>query len=134
MIIGLGTDIVNISRIGDILEKSGDRFKRKYFTAHEIESANKYSQENKQAVAAHFAKRFAAKEAFAKAAGTGLGEYLSFSDIGVENNSNGKPSLLLSEKASEFINKLTNKKDSICHVSLSDDYPNAIAVVIIEQL
>lgn len=134
MIIGLGTDIVNIERIAGLLEKSGDKFKKKSFTAHEIESANRYGIENKRAISAHFAKRFAAKEAFSKAIGTGFGKYLSFSDVGIENDENGKPMLVLNKKAADLVRKMAEDKDTSCHISLSDDYPYAIAVVIIEQL
>jgi holo-[acyl-carrier protein] synthase len=136
MIIGLGSDIVNIERIGALLDKSGDKFKNRTFTTFEISSAEKYTK--KQQINAHFAKRFAAKEAFAKAAGTGFGKHLNFKDIGVANDKKGKPLLMISKKTKAFLTSLAfhfsphDISQVNCHLSLSDDHPFAIAVVIIE--
>ena len=135
MIIGLGSDIVNIDRIARQLEKAGKKFKNKNFTKHEIDAANRYGIDNAKAIIAHFAKRFAAKEAFAKAAGTGIGKHLSFKDIGIENDQAGKPVIILSDKANKFVQELAGQgQKTICHVSMSDDYPYALAVVIIEAI
>lgn len=130
MIIGLGCDVVNISRIARQLEQSGARFKKKYFTENEIKAAEKYTDSNK--IIAHFAKRFAAKEAFAKALGVGLGKEVSFIDVSVENDKLGKPFLVLNEKAQNFLLKFSGIMLPSCHLSLSDDNPYAVAVVIIE--
>jgi holo-[acyl-carrier protein] synthase len=130
MIIGLGSDIVNIERVAQLLDKSGDKFKNRTFTKHEIEAVGRYSDNKK--INAHFAKRFAAKEAFAKAVGTGFGKHLSFLDVGVENDEAGKPFLVLNDRASALARLLTDGKEAVCHLSLSDDYPYAVAVVIIE--
>lgn len=133
MIIGLGSDIVNIDRIAKLLSKSGDKFKERTFTKHEIDTSLRYAKASEKIIAAHFAKRFAAKEAFAKAAGTGFGKYLSFTDVGIENDAAGKPSLVLNENAKDLLKSLVSSDmEVICHVSLSDDYPYALAVVIIE--
>jgi holo-[acyl-carrier protein] synthase len=135
MIIGLGSDIINIERIEALLNKSGDKFKQRTFTAHEIEASLRYDADNKKSIAGHFAKRFVAKEAFAKAVGTGFGKYLSFSDIGIENNEAGKPLIILNERAQKLAKSLAGEeKHVVCHVSLSDDYPYALAVVIIEAI
>ena len=134
MIIGLGSDIVNIERVAALLKKSPEKFKNKYFTAYEIEAANRYGVDNKQAVNAHFAKRFAAKEAFAKAVGTGFGKDLNLKDIGVENDASGKPSVILNENAQALLKKKSGGREVVCHVSISDEYPYALAVVIIEAV
>lgn len=131
MIIGLGCDVVNVERVAAQLEKSGVRFKAKYFTENEIKAAAKYTDSQK--IINHFAKRFAAKEAFAKAVGTGFGKHLSFVDVGVENEESGKPALVLSAKASKLVEKIAGSGDFLCHLSLSDDAPYAVAVIIIES-
>ena len=132
MIIGLGCDIVNIERVAALLGEAGERFQARVFTRHEIESANKYSDKAKYY--AHFAKRFAAKEAFAKALGTGFGKCLSFKDVGIINDISGKPSIILNERASRLAKTLSGGGQVVCHVALSDDAPYAQAVVIIESI
>ena len=118
MIHGIGTDIVDIRRIESVLKKNGDRFKEKIFSEAEIAAAKKIRDKKKKI--SYFAKRFAAKEAFAKATGKGIGEFAAFKDISIENEKSGKP----------FI-KLRNKKMSNIYVSLSDEYPYAQAFVVI---
>lgn len=132
MIIGLGCDVVNIDRIAKQLQQSGERFKNKYFTENEIKAAQKYTDEYK--IVTHFAKRFAAKEAFAKAVGTGFGKSVSFIDVSVESDKSGKPFLVLNQKAQNLLLEITGGVLSVCHLSLSDDQPYAVAVVIIEAL
>ncbi len=138
MIIGLGSDIVNIDRISKLLEKQGNKFKTKIFTPDEIAAAAKYGSENKQGTHAYFARRFAAKEAFAKAAGTGFGKYLSFKDISTASEESGKPVIILNIRAKKLLQNLAlqfmpgNNAEVTCHISLSDDYPYALAVVILE--
>jgi holo-[acyl-carrier protein] synthase len=132
MIIGLGCDIINIERVARLIDKSGNNFLQRTFTVDEIASARKYS--NKQKYYAHFAKRFAAKEAFAKAIGTGFGRSLSFTDISIINNHYGKPVIIINERASTLAKSLANGKEILCHISLSDDHPFAQAVAIIESI
>ncbi len=132
MIIGLGSDIVNIERIAKLLAKSPAKFKSNYFTDYEVEAVKRYNPDNQKKISAHFAKRFAAKEAFSKAVGTGFGQHLSHKDIGIENDALGKPLLIPNSRATLLLKNVSGGKEVACHVSLSDDYPYAQSVVILE--
>jgi holo-[acyl-carrier protein] synthase len=121
MIHGVGVDIVNIERIEKILKKSPEKFLEKYFTAGEIELGKKYKGKKH---AAYFAKRFAAKEAAAKALGTGFGKNLAFKDIEVTKEKSGKVGIKLHGKAAKLAKKTT------LYLSLSDEYPFAVAMVV----
>jgi len=127
-IYGIGTDIINVSRIGKILKKNKIEFKKKIFTKKEI-----FYCDSKKNSESYYAKRFAAKEAFVKALGTGFSNGLLYKDIEIINNKKGKPIIKMSSRATKIINKiLKNKKYSI-HLSLSDDKPWAVATVIINK-
>ena len=130
MIIGIGTDLCDIRRIEKLLEKYGDRFRDKTFTKGELGYAVSKAGEG-----ATLAKRFAAKEATAKAlAGTDTGA-LSWQDVEVINHPSGKPDIALHGGALERVQELLSKdKDYKIHLSLTDDYPYAQAFVIIETL
>ena len=117
-ILGIGTDIVNVIRIEKILKKNKKNFLEKIFTNKEISLLKLKSKY----IASTIAKKFAAKEAFAKAMGTGIGSSLSFRNIEVLSLKSGQPYLKLAGK---------NKIKVISKLSLSDDYPWAIAFVII---
>ena len=121
-IIGVGTDIVNIKRIEAIFKKYGDKFLRKNFHALEI-AAFKNLPEHKKL--GYLAKRFAAKEAIAKAFGIGIGEHLSFVDIAVIANELGAPKVQIDSRNNVGINEYD------IHVSLSDDQPFAVAFAVI---
>ena len=121
-IIGVGTDIVNIKRIEAIFKKYGDKFLSKNFHALEI-AAFKNLPEHKKL--GYLAKRFAAKEAIAKALGVGIGEHLSFADISVQANELGAPKVQIDYR------KTTEISDYNIHVSLSDDQPFAVAFAVI---
>ena len=125
MIYGIGTDIIDINRIKLTLDKYGDRFKNKCFHKNEI----KWSH-SKLKSAESFAKRYAAKEACAKALGTGLARGVFWKDIEVINNKYGKPFIILHNNALNFLNKKINKNAKI-ELSLSDEINFAIANVII---
>ena len=124
MILGLGIDIVNISRIESLLEKWRDRFINRIFTPKEIEYCI-----NKKFASRHFAARFAAKEAFLKALGVGLGYGISLKDIEITNNSIGSPSIELHRKAEETCRKRNIKN---IFLSLSHDGEYGVAQVILE--
>jgi holo-[acyl-carrier protein] synthase len=125
-IYGIGTDIVNIKRIERILKSKGDAFKKKIFSVDEIIYCQK-----KRNPFPYYAKRFAAKEAFSKALGTGIIKGINFKDIQITNNRKGKPSIKLKgSTATSFKKKIKSKKFSI-FLSLSDDLPWAQATVII---
>jgi len=121
MIFGIGTDIVHIKRMHENLEKYGDKFARRILTSTEfIEFENKSDQ------TAFLAKRFAAKEATAKAMGTGFSGGLSLHHIGVIHDNFGKPMLEFSDVAQEFMNK---QKITQTHLSLADERDYAVAFV-----
>ena len=125
MIYGIGTDIIDIRRIKNTINKYGDRFKRKCFHKHEIERS-----ENKYKNVESFAKRYAAKEACAKALGTGLARGIFWKDIEVRNNKYGKPFIILHNNAKKFINNKFKNNIQI-ELSLTDEKDFAIANVII---
>ena len=124
MIYGIGTDLVDIERVKKILLKNRDGFIKRVLSEHEQALFN-----NKSDSAAYCAKRFAAKEAFAKALGTGIGRVVSFQDLTVRNNENGKPHFIPSEKLRQF---LVEKNIKQAHLSISDESQNAIAFVVLE--
>ena len=123
MIIGCGTDLVYIPRMKEAIEKWPKKFLRRVFTAAEIKACKSKACPEK-----HFASRFAAKEAFLKALGTGFSKGISFHEISVENDSSGKPVLRHKGKVSKI---LKQKKGAKIHVSLSDEKDYALAFVIL---
>ncbi len=124
MIYGIGTDLVDIDRVKKILSKNRDGFIKKVLSEHE-----RALFANKSESAAYCAKRFAAKEAFAKALGTGIGRVVSFQDLTVRNNENGRPHFVPSETLRQY---LVEKKIKQAHLSISDESQNAIAFVVLE--
>ncbi len=125
MIYGVGTDLVDIERVKKILSKNRDGFVKRVLSEHE-----QALFANKADSAAYFAKRFAAKEAFAKALGTGIGLVVGFQDLTVRNNENGKPYFIPSEKLRQY---LAEKNIKHAHLSISDESENAIAFVVLEM-
>ena len=125
MIYGVGIDIIDINRIRRLINKYGDRFKNKCFHFDEI-----HSSEKKLNYVESFAKRYAAKEACAKALGTGLARGVFWKDIEVKNNKYGKPYICLHNKAKNFLYNKISKKAKI-ELSLSDEKNFAIASAII---
>ena len=125
MIYGIGTDLVNIDRVKKILSKNRDGFIKRVLSEHE-----QALFKNKSDSAAYCAKRFAAKEAFAKALGTGIGRVVSFQDLTIRNNENGKPHFIPSEKLRQY---LVEKNIAQAHLSISDETKNAIAFVVLES-
>ena len=124
MIYGIGTDIVSIERDQSILNKNRDGFINRVLTEHE-----RALFANKADSAAFCAKRFAAKEAFSKALGTGIGRVVSFQDLTVRSNENGKPYFMPSEKLRLY---LKDKDIQQGHLSISDESQNALAFVVLE--
>ena len=121
MIFGIGTDIVKVMRMRKNIERYGDKFAERILTAAEF--AEFAQHPNK----AHFlAKRFAAKEAAAKAMGIGFNDGLSLRQIGVTHDSYGKPLLQFSDYAAQFI---AEKGITAVHVSLADEEDHAVAFV-----
>jgi holo-[acyl-carrier protein] synthase len=128
MILGTGTDIIDIRRIEKTLERFGERFVSRIFT--ETEKARAERRPNQRA--ATYAKRFAAKEACAKALGTGLSRGVFWRDMGVANLKSGQPTIMLTGGAAARLAEITPPGHTPhVHVSLTDDYPLALSFVII---
>lgn len=130
MIIGLGSDLIDIRRIEKSLDRFGNRFIQRVFT--EIEQKKSDRRKNR---AASYAKRFAAKEACSKALGTGLSNGVFWRDMGVVNDRFGKPTMQLENGAAKRLAHLTpNGYDAVVHVTITDDFPLAQAFVVIEAV
>lgn len=131
MIIGLGSDLCNIDRIANSLARYGERFENRVFTATEIAKARR----RPFTIAGTYAKRFAAKEAFSKAVGTGFRRGVFMKDIGVINAPSGAPTLLLTGGAALRLEEITpSGHETRIHLTLTDDHPWAQAFVIIEAI
>ena len=129
MIIGMGSDLCNIERIQNSLDRFGERFIKRVFT--EIEQAK--AARRPYTMAGTLAKRFAAKEAFSKAVGTGFKAGVFMKDIGVVNAKSGAPTLALTGGAAARLAAITPKgHDAVVHLTLTDDHPWAQAFVVIE--
>ena len=128
MIIGLGSDLCNIDRIQNSLDRFGDRFLARVFT--DVERAK--AERRPFTRAGTLAKRFAAKEAFSKAVGTGFKRGVFMKDIGVVNKASGEPTLQLSGGAKERLDAMTPPGHAArIHLTMTDDYPWAQAFVIL---
>ncbi|KJS26102.1 MAG: 4'-phosphopantetheinyl transferase [Hyphomonadaceae bacterium BRH_c29] len=131
MIIGIGNDLCNIERIEQTLERFGERFENRVFTDTEIALARR-----RRRTAETYAKRFAAKEACAKALGTGVPRHgVHWKDLGVVNLPSGKPTLALTGGAAKRLETLMPAgHEAVIHLTITDDHPWAEAQVIIEAL
>ena len=128
MIIGLGSDLCDIRRIEQTLQKFGDRFVERCFTPVERQKS-----ERRAGRAASYAKRFAAKEACAKALGTGLRHGVFWRDMGVVNLPSGQPTLHLTGGAARRLEALMPPGHvAVIHLTMTDEYPLAAANVLIE--
>ncbi|MFC2131658.1 holo-ACP synthase [Bacteroidota bacterium] len=123
MIVGIGTDIIEIARIEKAIENYGERFLNRIFTVTE----RNYCEQFKDTKYLHYAARFAAKESFSKAIGTGITDGFKFSEIGVRNEPSGKPTIEL------FGGLKKQWGDCVVLVTLSHTENNALAFLIIEQ-
>ncbi|WP_068075583.1 holo-ACP synthase [Novosphingobium lentum] len=129
MIIGLGSDLCNIERIQKSLDRFGVRFETRVFTDVEQAKANRRPFTK----AGTLAKRFAAKEAFSKAVGTGFRAGVFMKDIGVVNARSGAPTLALAGGAAARLAAITPEgHEAVIHLTLTDDHPWAQAFVVIE--
>jgi holo-[acyl-carrier protein] synthase len=127
MIIGTGLDVTDIRRIQKALDRWGDRFTHRVFTEIERKKSDRRADR-----AGSYARRFAAKEACTKALGTGLSRGVFFRDIGVVNDPSGRPTLALTGgAAARLASMIPPGKTLNLHVSLTDDFPIAQALVII---
>ena len=128
MIIGNGIDIIDFRRIKKTIDKYNFKFKKKCFHSGEISKS-----ESRFKSVESYAKRYAAKEACAKALGTGLARGVFWKDIEVQNDKFGKPKIKLHNNALKFLKKMTKSDDLSIEVSLSDERKYAIANVIIYE-
>ena len=129
MILGIGSDLCNIDRIEAVLARHGERFKTRVFTEREQAKA----ESRPRAIAATYAKRWAAKEACSKALGTGLRMGISWRDMAVSNLRTGQPVMHLTGWAAERLAEMTPAgHHALVHVTLTDDHPWAQAFVVIE--
>jgi holo-[acyl-carrier protein] synthase len=127
MIIGIGSDLIDIRRIEKTIARHGERFLDRIFTAVEREKSEK-----RAARAASYAKRFAAKEACSKALGTGLRRGVFWRDMGVVNLPGGKPTMRLTGGALQRLHRITPAgHEPAIDLSITDDFPLAQAIVII---
>ncbi len=130
MIVGIGSDLIDIRRIEKTLERHGTRFLDRVYTPVERAKSDRRNQR-----AASYAKRFAAKEACAKALGTGLSQGVFWRDMGVVNLPGGKPTMALTGGAAARLAALVPAGHRpVIHVTITDDFPLAQAFVIIEAL
>lgn len=130
MILGIGSDLIDINRIENSLEKFGERFAGRVFTPTE-----RAKGDGRRARAATYAKRFAAKEACSKALGTGIKKGVFFRDMGVVNLPSGAPTLQLTGGAADRLAEMTPKGHrAVIHLTMTDDKPWAQAFVVIEAV
>ena len=130
MILGIGSDLIDIRRIEKTLERHGDRFVQRIFTETEQRKS-----ERRRERAASYAKRFAAKEACAKALGTGLRRGVFWRDMGVVNLPSGRPTMALTGGAAARLAAMTpDGFQPVIHVTITDDWPLAQAFVIVEAV
>ena len=129
MILGIGTDLVNITRFKITLQKTPHLVER-IFTMHEHDFAESLSASKR---IAYYAKRFAAKEAFSKACGTGIGADIGWQDIEVLNDEKGAPVATISMRANAFLKKKFKTKKIQILLSLTDEKDNAMAFVVLEK-
>lgn len=123
MVIGIGTDIIEVERIKSAAEKYGDRFLKRIFTQTEIDYCEQFGDKKYL----HYAARFATKEAFSKAIGTGITQGFKFAEIGVVNLEGGKPIVVLDGYLKEKYN------DYRIELSLSHTEQNAVAFLVMEE-
>lgn len=130
MIVGIGSDLIDIRRIEHTIQRHGERFLGRIFTSVEREKSDKRAQR-----AASYAKRFAAKEACAKALGTGFRKGVFWRDMGVVNLPGGKPAMRLSGGALRRLKEITPEDhEASIDISITDDFPLAQAIVIISAV
>src|SRR6266446_447113 len=130
MIIGIGSDLIDIRRVDKSIERFGERFLSRIFTPVEREKSDRRAQR-----AASYAKRFAAKEACSKALGTGLRRGVFWRDMGVVNMGGGKPTMALTGGALARLQEITPAGMTVqIDLTLTDEYPLAQAIVIISAI
>jgi holo-[acyl-carrier protein] synthase len=134
MIIGIGSDLIDITRIDRVIARHGERFLDRIFTETERAKAQRRAKSHKMLVAT-YAKRFAAKEACSKALGTGIRQGVWWRDMGVVNLPTGRPTIVLTGGARLRLDALTPPGHSArIDLTMTDDWPLAQAMVIISAV
>src|SRR5207244_9434450 len=134
MIIGTGSDLIDIRRVAKVIERHGERFLDRIFTKTERAKAERRAKSDKMVVAT-YAKRFAAKEACAKALGTGIRQGVWWRDMGVVNLPGGRPTMNLTGGALARLEKLTPEGyEARIDLSITDDWPLSTALLIISAV
>lgn len=128
MILGIGTDLVTVKRIDELKNQFKEKFLQRIFTKNEVIASRKKSSSE-----IFLAKRFAAKEAFAKALGLGIGHGINFNDIEVSNDKLGKPKIKILNGKEGFVKKHFHCESFSIHLSLTDEKSLASATVVIEK-
>lgn len=128
MILGIGIDLVSVERIQNLENQFEKKFLQKIFTENEVAEGKK-----KSSLPIFLAKRFAAKEAFAKALGLGIGRGINFLDIEVCNDKFGKPEIKILNGKEDFVKKHFHCESFSAHLSLTDEGQFASAMVVIEK-
>lgn len=136
MILGVGIDLVSIKRIEKLIDKFESSFEKKLFSVNEISIANNIKDQSHKISkkTLFYAKRFAAKEAFAKAIGLGIGRGIDFKDIEIVNDKLGKPEINILNNKEQFLKEHFNCKEMAINLSISDEESLATAIVIIEKI
>jgi holo-[acyl-carrier protein] synthase len=130
MILGLGSDLIDIRRVEESIARFGDRFLGRIFTAAERAKSDKRANKT-----ASYAKRFAAKEACSKALGTGINRGVYWRDMGVVNLPGGKPTMRLTNGALRRLQEITPEgMTAVIDLTITDDFPLAQAIVIISAV
>ena len=125
--ISIGSDLIDIRRIEKTLNRFGNKFKNRIFTQKEIEKC-----ERRKETTACYAKRFAAKEAAAKALGTGFRKGVFWKDLEINNLPSGEPTVIFHGKSKQHLNRLISGSKSNIKLTITDEYPYAQAIVIID--
>ena len=125
--ISIGSDLIDIRRIEKTLNRFGNKFKNRIFTQKEIEKC-----ERRKETTACYAKRFAAKEAAAKALGTGFRKGVFWKDLEINNLPSGEPTVIFHGKSRQHLNRLISSSESNIKLTITDEYPYAQAIVIID--
>ena len=132
MILGIGTDLISVKRIEKLILNFEKKFLQKIFVESEISKADSIKISEKRTL--FYAKRFAAKEAFSKAIGLGIGRGIDFKDIEIGNDNLGKPQIKILNNKTEFLISHFGCQNFSIHLSLSDEKDLALAFVIIEKI
>jgi holo-[acyl-carrier protein] synthase len=130
MIYGIGTDIIQISRIAKVLERKGEKFEKRILGIQETQSYLRRKEKSKKSGNCFLANRFSAKEAFSKALGLGMKLPITWHGVQILNDDSGKPIIVIGSVLKEYM----KKRKLIAHVSITDEIEYSVALVVIEKV